>query len=334
MPRRGRQKIEMLKARERVSLRELDSKIQSARQRVAAIVHGAARDRGLVISGRNRERLYNQIGNNYLQLDNGLKDWSKDLVRKTAIDWRDEAIRDIKGQTGIDPSNTITRFSREYAEDVWKRVVPPNGRSLAAVFTDKMWAEDIKCLRSVTVDVFREASLSGMTQKDIHRALQARWDEIAGDMASYRFVDASGRAWSNAQYLDMLVRTTVARVSRDSYFDVLTENGDDLVQIENVDGEACDICQAWDAVIVSISGASDRYPSYQDALDAGWGHPNCRCPAERVDETVDADLIAQQAEADTPDFARGPDETDTQYRNRMTEAIAEYSADFTLTAPN
>lgn len=321
-------KIAKLDAHERVALRDLESSIKSARQRVAIIVHAAARDRKLVVSGRNREKLYNQIGAVYLQLDNGLKDWSKDLIKKGAIDWHDEAIKDIKGQTGTDPSNKITRFSREYAEDVFKRVTPENGRSLAAVVTDRMAQEDIKALRAATVDVYRQASLSGMTLNQIHAGIQEKWDTIAGDQAAFRFRDASGREWSNARYLNMLVRTTTARVARDSYFDTLTQNGDDLAVVQNVDGEACEICQAWDGVIISISGASDKYPSYQQALDAGCFHPNCRCMAERVDETIDKDAIKAQAETPSPDFTRADGETDTEYRNRMTEQVQTYNDEF------
>jgi len=40
--------------------------------------------------------------------------------------------------------------------------------------------------------------------------------------------------------------------------------------IQNADGDACDICTAWDEVIVSITGADERYPSYNEALNAGW----------------------------------------------------------------
>jgi len=328
VPRRAQAKLAKLIRRENVSVSQLDAAIRKARQRVAMIVHAAARDQKLVVSGRNREALYKRIGDAYAQLDLGLKDWSRDLVRKGIVDWRDEAIRDVREQTSTDPSNDITRFSREYAEDMWKRVAPQNGRSLAAVFTDRMAEEDVKRLRQAAVETFREASLSGMTANEIHATIQAKWDAAAGDMAAFRFTDAAGRSWSNARYLQMLVRTTEQRVARDSYFDALIEHGDDLAQIENVDGDACDICQAWDGVIVSISGSNDKYPSYQQALDAGCFHPNCRCMAERVDETLDQAEIAKQAQTETPDFERQEGETDTEYRNRMTEAVGKYSEEF------
>jgi hypothetical protein len=321
-------KISKLDAHEKVSMKELEASIKSARQQVAMLVHQAARDRKLVVSGRNREKLYKQIGDVYLQLDNGLKDWNKDMVTKGAIDWHDEAIKDIKGQTGTDPGNGVTKFSREYAEDIWKRVSPENGRSLAAVITDRMRESDVTALREATTAVYREAALTGTTLSGIQKGIQEKWDAIAGDQAAFRFVDFAGRKWDNARYLQMLVRTTTARVARDSYFDTLTKNGDDLAIVSNADGEACDICNAWDGVIISITGASDKYPSYNQALDAGCFHPNCRCMAERIDETVDKEQVKMQAEAPSPDFARDPDETDSKYRDRMTQEVAAYSEDF------
>jgi len=328
MPKPPKWKIDKLDRRESVATAALLKKIKDARKRVAIIVHGAARDKGMTISGRNREALYNQIGGVYLQLDNGLKDWGKDLIKKGAIDWHDAAITDIKGQTGTDPSNVVTKFSREYAEDIFRRVHPENGRSLAAVLTDKMASADVKALRNAVTDTYREAALSGMTMNEIAAGIQDKWDSLAGDMFSRGFIDSAGKKWEDARYLQMLVRTTVARVSRDSYFDTLTKNGDDMAIIQNADGEACDICAAWDGVIISITGASTDYPSYNEALDAGWGHPNCRCMAERVDETIDKAQIKTQAETPTPNFTRSDDELDSGYRNRITEAVAEYSADF------
>jgi hypothetical protein len=321
-------KMDKLDRREEEALEDIQDRIKAARQRAAIIVHGAARDRKLVISGRNREKLYKQIGNVYLQLDNGLKDWGKDLVTKGAIDWHDVAIKDITGQTGTDPSNSVTKFSREYAEDIFKRVHPENGKSLASVLTDKMGLNDVKGLRQAVSDVYREGALSGMTLRDMAASIKDRWDSLAGNMAANRFVDAAGRKWDDGRYLQMLVRTTTARVSRDSYFDTLVKNGDDLSVIQNADGEACEICQAWDGVIISITGSSDKYPSYNNALDAGWGHPNCRCMAERVDETIDKADIKQQASTPTPDFARQDNETNTEYQNRMTDRMSDYSVNF------
>ena len=75
----------------------------------------------------------------------------------------------------------------------------------------------------------------------------------------------------------------------------LVKNGDDLVRVSIVDGETCDVCAEWDGRILSISGTDTRFPSYEDAAEAGMFHPNCRCRLERVDPEWDAEDIEEQA---------------------------------------
>jgi len=154
-----------------------------------------------------------------------------------------------------------------------------------------------------------------MTHREINKALQSRWNELAGSIASDRFVDRAGRTWDNARYMQMLVRTTTSRVARESYIDTVVEHGDDLMRIVNV-GESCPVCEAWDDIIISVSGTNPDYPSYQDALDADWGHPNCDCMLERVDELLDKKDIARQADVDNP----------KDWSN--VEAVAEYKDKF------
>ena len=322
---RGRiRKLDLIEER---NLGELDQRIRRARQHVAMIVHARARDRGIAISGRQRDHVYARIGREYLQLEQGLRRWSREMVEQAIRAGRAQAADDIRDQTG-EPATAVTKFSREYAETVFGMVNPDNERSLAAVFTDKMRQDDIRKLRETHLAVFRQASLEGLSMRQMSREMQKRWDETAGDMAAFRFTDNAGRSWENARYLQMIVRTTVARVDRDSYFDALAQHGDDLAQIENVDNEACEICQAWDGVILSINGTSRQYPSYQKALDAGMFHPNCRCVAERVDEDLDEDEIKRQAEAETPDLEQEEGEKPSEFRKRVTAAVAEYSEGF------
>lgn len=199
----------------------------------------------------------------------------------------------------IKQETPIIRFDKERVKNYWQMIHPDNSQSLAAVFTNKMAAEDIRSLRQAYVEVFRQASIEGLTNVETNKALQERWNELAGDISSDRFVDKAGRTWDNARYFQMLVRTTTAKVARESYIDTIIANEDDLMRIVNV-GETCELCLAWADLIISTSGTNPDFPSYQDALDAGWGHPNCDCMLERVDETIDADDIERQSAAKNP----------------------------------
>lgn len=217
-------------------------------------------------------------------------------VEKAAGIGHEEAAKAIGGEP---VGGKLLQYDPKRTAKYLALITPENGRGLAAVFTDKMSEKGIKDLRRITVDVFRRADLEALTANERIKELQSAWAEAAGDLNGFRFTDSAGKDWENARYLQMLVRTTQARVHRESFADTMVENGDDLVVIEP-QGDNCPTCQAWAGLIVSISGTSEKYPSYEAALDAGLFHPNCDCQMSRVDETADAQAIQDQAEAKTP----------------------------------
>jgi hypothetical protein len=311
---RGKIKIQLLKRQEVDFYARLWEAVNVARGVVAKKVAGTASSAKAVASAKARDDLYSKVGGVYGVLAKELDAIAREIVETGAIDWHKEALKDIKLVAG-EVDKSVAKFDRERIKTYWQMIHPDQESQLAAVFTKKMTKEDIGQLRTAFVETWRQGEVEGLTLRERHAMLQDKWDAQAGNMLGDRFVDAAGRKWTNARYLDMLTRTTTQRVARDSYFDTLIANGDDLVQIENVDGEACTICQAWDGVILSIGGGNPDYPSYQMAMDAGMFHPQCRCMTDRVDEAVDADEIDKQAEQQNVDWADS-------------EAVSEYSADF------
>lgn len=281
--------------------KEALSMITDARRRIARIVHAAARDGGFKIGGRNRDKLYALVDGEYAKLEIGLRNWSKNLVSRGVEGGLAQAQADLASAMGEDAPGGLTRFSRQYAEDVFRIISPGNESQLAGTLTKKMTDADLSNLRKAQRDVFRQAALEGWSAKRKERELKNRWDLLAGGMDAAKFTDAGGKVWDTDQYVNMLTRTTSARVWRDGYAEGLAKNGDDLMRIVNADGEACAICQAWDGIIVSISGADGDFPSYQGAIDAGWGHPNCMCLCERIDPEYDAEETALQRAQKTPE---------------------------------
>lgn len=261
--------IRKLKTQQSSSLNELLEMIQEARENIAGKITAAAKGNATTSYSR-REKLYKGIRDYYNRLGNDIDDWGREMTQNTAKNWFNEAITDIHK---AEP-DSIVNFDPERVKTYWQMIHPDNEQNLAAVFTDKMATEDVRSLRQGFVEVFRRSSIEGMTHREINKALQDRWNDLAGDIAADRFVDSAGRKWDNARYFQMLVRTTTARVARESYIDTLVANEDDLMRIVNV-GETCELCEAWDDLIISITGTNKDYPSYQEALDAGWGHPNC-----------------------------------------------------------
>lgn len=88
------------------------------------------------------------------------------------------------------------------------------------------------------------------------------------------FVDNAGRAWDMETYAEMATLTAIERATREGYLDSMHEFGYDLAQISDHYG-ACPICEAWQGVVVSISGTSRSYPSLQEAESSGVFHPRC-----------------------------------------------------------
>jgi len=306
-----------LHRREAAAAAELEARLKDAQRAIAARIETAAERRSVATSVTARERIYDDIADQYETLNEGIDDWLHDLTEKTAREWHGVAISEIQKQRG--KRRLALAFDRGRVRRYWEIVHPDNDAALAAVFTDKMQQSDIRHLRSAFLDTFRQQTLEGWTAKQTHKELQARWDASAKNLRGDRFVDAGGRTWANAEYLQMLTRTTLQTVHREAYTDTLLENGFDLARISD-DGDPCKVCQAWAGVIVSLTGKTPGYPTLQQARDSGWRHPNCMCRPQYLDETVDADEIARQRQ-EKPPAAPDLDPGDPQYREKLNEYI-------------
>ena len=289
----ARKRLAMLERVEADVSRELATALRTAQRNVAERIARAARDKKIVASERTRRAAFSAIGGFYDRLERELTEAIRGAAFTSAKLFHAQALSDIRAARGR-VGQAIVAFDRRRVDAVWQVIAPDNGKNLAAVFTKSMADNQIGYLRKSLIDVWRQGDLEGLTLTERHREIQKLWDTHAGNTLANRFVDRAGRPWDNSKYLNMLVRTTSARVARDTYFDTLVKNGDDLAIIENVDGDACEVCQEWDGRIISITGRTTGYPSYDKATGGGWGHPNCRCTAERVDETVDAEKLRAQ----------------------------------------
>jgi len=301
---------------------ELLKRVKRARKRIGAKAKRVADDPRYARSMRLREQWYGEIHGVYDRLAVELDTWIEELVEKTAVKWHGNALADV-AQGGGTVASATERFDRNRVRKYWQIVHPDNRASLAATYTQHMARSDIGHLRGALVDAFRQQQLEGWTNNQLQKEIQDRWDKLAGNMLGDRFRDAAGRKWTNASYLQMLVRTTQARTARESYIDTLIADGDRLGRIVSA-GENCPICDAWAGVIVALTDTGAKYPTYQQAVDAGWGHPNCDCHLEYVNELIDEADIERQEGAPTPSFDRAPNETDHHYARRVAAAVKGY----------
>jgi hypothetical protein len=321
--RTDRQRMLRLERRSLDVAGELLTRLRVAQGNIRTAIERIAEKQAATTSARTRNVVYGYIGEQYETFGAEVDRWVGELVEDTAVKFHGYAVDDLKHGR----KRPFATFSRERVRQYWELIHPDNEQSLAAVFTQKMTDTAKRQLRSAFVDTFRQQAVEGWTARETQKNLQERWDTVAGNQEGDRFIDASGRRWTNATYLQMLTRTNAQTVSRESYVDTLVKSGFTLARISD-DGDPCPVCQAWAGVIIRVAGDGGDYPTLEEARAAGWGHPNCTCRLDYMDETVDADAIEQQADTETPDLERKKTESDAEYRNRITPEIAEYSKDF------
>jgi len=224
----------------------------------------------------------------------------KSLTDVAARNAHDDATEELKESGKKD----LVQYDPARSERYISYLAPRNAERLAAVFTDKMQENLVRTLRFAYIDVARKAAVEGLTHAEVNKELQDRWQKDSGNESLYRFVDKSGRAWENARYFQMLVRTNAQRVWTDSYCDSLASNGFKLARISDDGDPDCPICSAWEGRIVCVAGKQKGFPTYADAQEAGVFHPNCTHRLRYIDETIDADEIALQAKHPPSDMSK------------------------------
>ena len=131
-------------------------------------------------------------------------------------------------------------------------------------------------LRQVVGEAMRQNLAQGINGRrtmnaDIMTGLRGK----LGDALNNSVIDAAGRRWQTSVYVDMVVRTKMARttteatineaVQRDAYYGVISSHG------------ARDKCRDWEGKTVKlISDAPGDYPYYADLPSREIFHPRCR----------------------------------------------------------
>jgi len=143
--------------------------------------------------------------------------------------------------------------------------------------TNTLRAEDRQILRQANdkyADIIGRVSASVATGTiTVKQALQDALDDFA-DEGIRGFEDRAGRHWEMTTYAEMAILTAIERATREGYVDTMQSYGFDLAIISSHSG-ACPLCEAWQGVIVSVSGSTRGYPSLADAESSGLFHPRC-----------------------------------------------------------
>lgn len=184
-------------------------------------------------------------------------------------------------ETGYeDGRNSFINEAREFADMSNVRELTPTAIKVANIIGDLdigMSAADRLIIRQVNdsyANIIAETAALVATGTYTNRqAVQTALNRFA-DNGIKGFVDKAGRHWDMTTYAEMATLTAIERATRQGYTDTMQEMGFDLAIISSHYG-ACPLCEAWENVIISISGKDTRYPSLSDAEAGGCFHPRC-----------------------------------------------------------
>lgn len=280
-------------------LRRLVKKADATAERADAAIRRAirairsellliARETDVGRSAVAREAAYDAVSRRMARLSKRL-----DALLRASVDYASRrAAAEVADMTGLE-----VRYSKKRADEIIALVTAEQGENLAAVFTDNMERRVIANLRMAVVSAMRENAVAGGSLKDLARIMGEKWQRAAKDGESYVFVDAGGNAWESRRYFQMNARTNAMRVYNDCLAADIGETlGTDLVRVSRGGDPHCGECFPWEGRILSLSGGTEEFPTYDAAKEAGCFHPNCVHTLEYVDEYVDRDEIALQRE--------------------------------------
>lgn len=226
-------------------------------------------------------------------------------------------------------SGQLVAFSPKYAREILSMVRESQGENLASVYSRKMAQSVIEALRRATVSTIQEAALSGLSLREQKNLLREKWEAACKGLGEASFVDSGGRTWEPRDYFTMNVRTNAMRVYNDVLAANITADGDDLAQITRHGDPFCKGCFPWEGRIVSLTGKTKGFPTYEQARLAGCFHPNCTHTLQTVDEIADADEIELQKGMPTPGKGGDPmkDAFDLDVKRKQSRGMGKDEAE-------
>lgn len=257
--------------------RDVTKVIAKAKRSVSGAVSEYVSQPNFISNAAVRNKLYTEIAAEYKKFNSDISEWTVKGGKQSAKDFFGYAKDDVpKGAIGA----TFGQFSTKYVEDVIAQINPSAIGSQVAINSHigGMRDNDIRALRAAVSTTVAEGAVEGLTNPQMAERMLKKASDAAGQ---FTFIDKSGRRWSADNYFGMLNRTLHSTAARQSYIDAATkEAGFDLYQIEGgVTGSSVDNpedpCDMWAGRIISMTGETKGYPTYQDAVSAGVFHPMC-----------------------------------------------------------
>ena len=275
-----------LMRRETTAANDAEAEIRKAQRAIKRDILALTRELDVGGSADARETVIEAVQRRIARLGKRLT-----RVENAALEYAARAaVADGSQKAGVE-----VRYSKERADEMIGILAGDRGKNLAAVFTENMAANVIDALRTATVAALRENAVAGGSKKELARALEEKWLGAARDGETFQFVDSGGHVWDTKTYVAMNVRTNAMRVYNDSLADTIGRaTGSELVRVSSGGDPDCRLCFPWEGRILSLTGKTEGFPSYEEARETGLFHPNCVHTLEAVDELLDEEEIALQ----------------------------------------
>ena len=182
-------------------------------------------------------------------------------------------LRSVTDKLAGDNPLAWERFSKKHAEEYIQAFSQKNAPALVAINAGT--EAEISFIRNAVTDTLRKSGVTGQTMRELQNEMGAKITKGVGK--EFVFRDRGGKRWNMRNYLNMVTRTTTAKVTRDADIDAMTDVGLDLAVIAGgpSTGAPDDPCWQWFGKIVSVTGETKGYPTWADAQADGVGHPNC-----------------------------------------------------------
>ncbi|MBV7292367.1 phage minor capsid protein [Corynebacterium sp. TAE3-ERU16] len=207
-------------------------------------------------------------------------------------------LREIEsGATPLVYGSIIDEYTTAYragAGEAPTAVPTRAAESLALETVEALSAAKYSVLRSVD-DTFRRVMRAATSRALVSGSTNLRAAQQALDMFADRGIDAfrdsAGNRWSLDSYVDMALRTARSRAMNAGRIAGMQAAGIDLVMTSSHPGSSPQ-CAPYQGRVLALSGPAgprtvyspierrdvtvDVYATMQEAIEAGYHHPNCR----------------------------------------------------------
>jgi len=199
------------------------------------------------------------------QLREGNRTWCEQAIPRVysqGLYSADAMLKDVGTSTSAAFGAIHQQAAQVMAENAFQRlqdVVQVIGRQAEGIYRD------------LALESVRGTVVGYETWKQVAN----RYREQLAERGVTGFRDRSGRAWNMRTYTEMVARTTTQQAHTEGTLNRLSEQGHDLIIVSRHRG-ACPLCTPWEGKILSISGKTKGYPTFEEAKASGLMHCNCR----------------------------------------------------------